>query len=184
LINDILDLAKVEAGKIDLRPTRVSVAPLVEEVRATVNGLAAERHIEIDTDVSPEVGELVVDPGRLKQVLYNYLSNALKFSPEGGRVSIRLRPEAGDAVRIEVTDAGIGIKPEDEQRLFTRFEQLDNGSDKRFGGTGLGLALTKQIVEAQGGTVGVKSVFGEGSTFFATLPRVAVATSAEVGTRL
>src|SRR5688500_8015481 len=117
---------------------------------------------------------------RLKQVLYNYLSNAVKFTPEGGRVVVRVRAEKNEQFRIEVEDNGIGIKPEDEHRLFIEFQQLDASTAKKFGGSGLGLALTKRLVEAQGGTVGVRSVFGTGSTFFATLPLRVTAESANI----
>jgi signal transduction histidine kinase len=117
---------------------------------------------------------------RLKQVLYNYLSNAVKFTSEGGRVVLRARAEAGDRFRIEVEDTGIGIKPDDEHKLFIEFQQLDAGTAKKFAGSGLGLALTKRLVEAQGGTVGVRSVFGSGSTFFATLPQRVTTHAAEL----
>jgi PAS domain S-box-containing protein len=108
---------------------------------------------------------------KLKQALYNYLSNALKFTPEGGRVSVRVGPDGPDRFLIEVQDSGIGIKHEDQRRLFVEFQQLDAGTAKKYPGTGLGLALTKRIVEAQGGKVGVRSVPGQASTFFAVLPR-------------
>jgi signal transduction histidine kinase len=101
------------------------------------------------------------------------VSNAVKFTPEGGRIVIRVLPEGVDAFRIEVQDNGGGIRPEDMARLFVEFQQLDASSAKQHPGTGLGLALTKRIVEAQGGRVGVRSTFGEGSTFHAILPRVA-----------
>jgi CheY-like chemotaxis protein len=113
---------------------------------------------------------LLLDPGRLKQVLYNYVSNALKFTPEGGTVSIRLLPESEQSFRIEVEDTGSGISPENLQRLFVEFQQVHDSREKK-GGTGLGLALTKRLVEAQGGTVGVRSTVGKGSTFWAVLPR-------------
>src|SRR6202008_685056 len=96
---------------------------------------------------------------------------AIKFTAEGGRVAVRVGPEERECFRLEVEDTGIGIKAEDQHRLFIEFQQLDAGTAKKFAGSGLGLALTKRLVEAQGGTVGVHSVFGSGSTFFATLPR-------------
>jgi signal transduction histidine kinase len=104
-------------------------------------------------------------------VLYNYLSNALKFTPEEGLVTIHALPEEGERVRIEVEDTGIGIRREDTHRLFVEFQQLDAGMSKKYAGTGLGLALTRRIVEAQGGSVGVRSEPGKGSTFWAVLPR-------------
>src|SRR5207247_5210595 len=107
-----------------------------------------------------------------KQVLYNYLSNALKFTPDEGHVTVRVRREGDARFRLEVQDTGIGIRPEDFDRLFIEFQQLDASSAKKYQGTGLGLALTRRIVEAQGGSVGVRSELGTGSVFHAILPRV------------
>ena len=114
---------------------------------------------------------MIIDPAKLKQVLYNYLSNAIKFTPEGGRITIRALPEDSANFRLEVEDTGIGINPDQISKLFTEFQQLDGGASKRHQGTGLGLALTKKIVEAQGGRIGVQSVLGQGSVFYAVLPK-------------
>jgi PAS domain S-box-containing protein len=171
LINDVLDLSKVEAGRMEMRVEATDVPRTVSEVRDIVRGLAAERHVRVTIELDAGVTEVQVDPRMLKQVLYNYLSNAIKFTPDGGRVTLRITPEPDDAFRIDVEDNGIGIKPEDMVRLFVEFQQLDQGSAKRYPGTGLGLALTKRIVEAQGGRVGVRSMLGQGSTFSAILPR-------------
>jgi PAS domain S-box-containing protein len=181
LINDVLDLAKVESGKIDLAPQRIDLAPVVEDVASIVGALARRRHVRIDTSVDPCVGDVHLDANRLRQVLYNYLSNAVTFSPENGRVEVRVLPDGADHFRVEVQDWGIGIKPEDVGRLFVEFQQLDAGSDKQYKGTGLGLALTKRIVEAQGGSVGVDSEPGVGSTFFARLPKHITARTAHIG---
>ncbi len=172
LIGDVLDLAKVEAGKMELRPVPVDVAALVAEVRDGTWAVASRKHMQVECEVDPELAGVTTDPARLKQVLYNYLSNALKFSPEGGQVWIRARPEDGESWRLEVEDHGIGIEPADVARLFQDFEQLDGGTARHHAGTGLGLALTKRLVEMQGGRVGVRSVQGEGSLFYAILPRV------------
>jgi PAS domain S-box-containing protein len=180
LINDILDLAKVESGKIELQPHHVVVRDLVNDVTTIIKGIAKQRNIRITIDVDPTVDVLHLDPIRLKQVLYNYLSNAIKFSREGGTVVLRVVPDGPDHFRIEVQDFGIGIRPEDFNRLFVEFQQLDSTTAKEFQGTGLGLALTKRIVEAQGGTVGVDSVPGSGSTFTATLPRTVTARTANL----
>jgi PAS domain S-box-containing protein len=180
LINDILDLAKVESGKIDFQPELVDLAPLVDEATAVVTGLAAKGKIAMKVEVDPAIGRVYLDPMRLKQVLYNYLSNAIKFTPEGGRVELRVRREGPERFRIEVEDTGIGIRPEDQHRLFIEFQQLDASTAKQFPGSGLGLALTKRLVEAQGGTVGVRSEFGVGSTFFATLPMQVTAESVDM----
>ncbi len=173
LINDVLDLAKVESGTIDFRPEPVDLARILDGVRDVVRTLAAEKRIHITSEVDPCLRHVVVDPARLKQVLYNYVSNALKFTTIGGCIHVRADPEGEDSFRLEVEDSGIGIRAEDIDRLFIEFHQLDEGAGKQYGGTGLGLALTKQIVEAQGGRVGVASQIGNGSRFFAVLPRIA-----------
>jgi signal transduction histidine kinase len=152
----------------------VDLARVSREVRDILRGLAAERRIQLTVVVDPVLESVRVDPRMLKQVLYNYLSNAIKFTPEGGRVEMRILPEGDDRFRVEVEDNGIGISPEDLGRLFVEFQQLDSGATKRYPGTGLGLALTKRLVEVQGGVVGVESTPGKGSTFFAVLPRVVV----------
>jgi signal transduction histidine kinase len=180
LINDILDLAKVESGRIDFHPENVDLAAVVGEATAIISGLAAKRKIALRVEIDQTLGRVHLDPIRLKQVLYNYLSNAVKFTPEGGRVVLRARREEGNRFRIEVEDTGIGIRPEEEHKLFIEFQQLDASSAKKFPGSGLGLALTRRLVEAQGGTVGVRSVFGSGSTFFATLPLQVSAQTADI----
>jgi PAS domain S-box-containing protein len=182
LINDVLDLAKVEAGKLEFHPQPVDLEEICRETVTVLRSVAAAKRIALEVDVDPTVGALFVDPGRLKQVLYNYLSNAVKFTGEGGRVTVRARPEGGGCFRLEVEDNGIGIAAQDVDRLFVEFQQLDAGMTKRHQGTGLGLALTRRIVEAQGGTVGVDSLLGRGSTFHATLPcRAAAARAPEDG---
>jgi PAS domain S-box-containing protein len=173
LINDILDLSKVESGKMDFYPEAIDVAKLVGEVRDILRTLAAEKRIAIDVTVEPAVSEVFADPSKLKQVLYNYLSNALKFTPDEGRIRVAVLTETSETFRLEVQDTGIGIRSEDLARLFVEFQQLDASAAKKYPGTGLGLALTKRIVEAQSGRVGVESEVGKGSTFFAVLPRIA-----------
>ncbi len=172
LINDILDLSKVEAGKLEFRPEQLSLERVTSEVLGVLRATIKGKGVRVAVEVDPAVQEVYLDASRLKQVLYNYISNALKFTPEGGQVTVRALPApAGGNFRLEVEDTGIGIAPEDLKRLFVEFQQLDSGAAKRHGGTGLGLALTKRLVEAQGGTIGVESTVGKGSTFFAVLPR-------------
>jgi PAS domain S-box-containing protein len=171
LINDVLDLAKVESGKMEFHPESLDLGKVIAEVRDILRGLASTKRIRVETMVDAADAAAVLDPSKLKQVLYNFLSNALKFTPDGGHVAIRVVGEDESRIRIEVEDTGIGIRSEDTHRLFVEFQQLDGGTAKRFGGTGLGLALTKRIVEAQGGHVGVTSEPGKGSTFWASLPR-------------
>ncbi len=170
LINDVLDLAKVESGKLEFRPEPLDLGKVIAEVRDILRGLASAKRIAIEIHVDPTLPTAMLDAAKLKQVLYNYLSNALKFTPDGGRVTVRVTPEASDRFRIEVEDTGIGIRHEDMHRLFVEFQQLDAGAAKKYPGTGLGLALTKRIVEAQGGQVGVRSHPGKGSVFWSVLP--------------
>src|SRR5712664_2891179 len=170
LINDVLDLAKVESGKLDFRPESIDLRQAIGEVGAILRTTAAEKQVRVEIAVDPTIGRVVLDPARLKQVLYNYLSNALKFTPAGGLVTVRAMPEGPEFFRIEVDDTGAGIMAEDLRRLFVEFQQLDAGAAKKHAGTGLGLALTKRIVEAQGGSVGVSSKPGVGSVFHAILP--------------
>ncbi len=171
LINDILDLSKVETGKLEFHPAPVKLSKIVAEVRDIVRAIAARKQIAIKLDLDAQVDDLVIDSGKLKQVLYNYLSNAVKFTADRGTIVVRADAEAGNRFRIEVEDNGIGIQAEDMGRLFVEFQQLDSSSAKKYPGTGLGLALTKKIVEAQGGEVGARSVPARGSVFFAVLPR-------------
>lgn len=171
LINDVLDLSKVEAGKMEFHPVEIDLVELFTEVRSIVRELAARKRIRLTAEVESGLSHVRLDPGRLKQVLYNYLSNAIKFTPGGGSVCLRARREGDSEVLFEVEDTGPGIPPEKLGLLFVEFQQLDAGSTRQHGGTGLGLALTRRLVTAQGGRVGVRSAVGEGSAFFAVLPR-------------
>jgi PAS domain S-box-containing protein len=173
LINDVLDLAKVESGKMEFRPESIELGKIVSEVRDILRGLAASKRLRVETTIGSDLGLVTADPARLKQVLYNYLSNAIKFTPEGGKVLVRVNTAGPDLFRIDVEDSGIGVAPENLGKLFVEFQQLDASAAKKYQGTGLGLALTKRIIEAQGGRVEVRSSPNEGSTFSAILPRVA-----------
>ena len=170
LINDVLDLAKVEAGKMELHPATFPVREAVEEVTAVIKSIADKKHIAVGIEVSDGLDAVTLDQHKFKQVLYNLLSNAVKFANEGGQVDIRARRMDPHWLEVQVRDIGIGIKAEDINRLFTEFEQLDSGTARRFEGTGLGLALTKKIVEFQGGRIGVQSEPGKGSVFTVVLP--------------
>jgi PAS domain S-box-containing protein len=171
LVNDVLDLAKVESGKMEFRPEAVDLAILVSEVRDILRGLAAGKRLRIELRLDPEAVNVEVDPARVKQVLYNYLSNSIKFTPEGGHITIRVEGQGPDLFRLSVDDTGVGIAGDDFAKLFLEFQQLDGGVGKKYQGTGLGLALTKKIIEAHGGRVEVQSTLGVGSTFSAILPR-------------
>jgi DNA-binding response OmpR family regulator len=177
LINDILDLSKVEAGKFEFFPESVALHELTGEVVDVLAEQARAKSIRVGITIEPQVTRVVVDPQRLRQILFNYLSNALKFTPAGGTVQVRASAESDRFWRLEVEDSGIGIQPQDIGRLFTEFQQLDGGLTKKHGGTGLGLALTRRLVEAQGGSVGVRSMPGERTVFHALLPREALVSS-------
>jgi signal transduction histidine kinase len=169
LINQVLDLTKIESGKMDFHYEVVQVEALAREVMEGVRALAASKRIAVRIECHEGVGTVRADAARLRQVLFNYLSNALKFTPEHGFVLVRILPEDGACYRITVEDNGVGIHPEDLSRLFIEFGQL--GTARKAGsGTGLGLAITRQIVEKQGGRVGVESTPGAGSRFWAVLP--------------
>jgi PAS domain S-box-containing protein len=171
LIDGLLDLARLESGKTVARLEPLDVARLIGEVREQQAALATSKRIAVTVTVAPGLDGIRGDASQLQQVVYNYLSNALKFTPEGGRVEMRALPEGPERFRLEVQDSGIGISAQDQGRLFVEFQPLDASAAKKYAGTGMGLALTKRLVVAQGGEVGVRSTPGRGSTFFAVLPR-------------
>ena len=179
LINDVLDLSKVESGKFDFFPEAVDLTTVLTEVQDILHTSIQSKHISISTEIDPAVANLRLDPSRLKQVLYNYLSNAIKFTAAGGQVTIRAFTQGPADFRLEVEDTGIGIAAADLPRLFTEFQQLDAGYSKQHQGTGLGLALTRRLVQAQGGSVGVRSTPGVGSVFYFVLNRIHGADAAE-----
>lgn len=171
LINDVLDLSKVEAGRMEFFPEPLNLPALVDQVCKVLEPGLHSKALRLSVDLAPELTDLVLDPGRLTQVLYNLLSNAIKFTPQGGRIMVRSRADGPGHFRLEVEDTGIGVSEQDLPRLFVEFQQLDGGLSRQHQGTGLGLALIRQLVEAQGGTVGVRSEWGVGSVFHLVLPR-------------
>jgi len=170
LINDVLDLSKVEAGKMELHPETFTLSKAVDEVCSVISPLAKKKHITIHKDIAPGIESVTLDQQKFKQVLYNLLSNAVKFTDDKGQVEIVASPYESNQLRLQVRDTGIGIKPEDFEKLFVEFQQLDSGSTRRYEGTGLGLVLTKKIVEFHQGSITVESVPGKGSTFTVILP--------------
>ena len=169
LINDVLDLSKVESGTFEFFATPLDLQVTVKEIADALHPAMQSKNIHIAIDVESALSHVWLDGSRLKQVLYNLLSNAVKFTSAGGQVTVRAFAQGPDHFRLEVEDNGIGIAPDDLPKLFIEFQQLDVGYSKKHEGTGLGLALTRRLVEAQGGTVGVRSTLGVGSVFHAVL---------------
>jgi signal transduction histidine kinase len=171
LINQVLDLSKIEAGKLELNPQTVQLAPLINEVIDTAGQLAEQNKNRLVVDAQKNLGALTVDPMRLRQILLNLLSNACKFTKEG-EVRLRARRVANgrDWIELAVADTGIGMTPEQQAKLFEEFTQADTSTAQRFGGTGLGLAITRKLARMMGGDVTVASEPGKGSVFTVRLP--------------
>ena len=171
LINQVLDLSKIEAGKLELNPQTVQLAPLIEEVIGTARQLAEQNKNRLILNAQENLGALTVDPLRLRQILLNLLSNACKFTKEG-EVKLRARrmADGGDWIELAVVDSGIGMTPEQQAKLFGEFSQADATTAQRFGGTGLGLAIARKLARMMGGDVTVASEPGKGSVFTVRLP--------------
>jgi len=169
LINEILDLSKVEAGRMELELAKFDLPLAIENARTFVRERATKHGINLDVTIDERLGEFVGDERKIKQILLNLLSNAVKFTPEGGRIGISARQTDG-AVEISVRDTGIGIAPEDQARIFEEFRQVGSNYAHKTEGTGLGLTLAKKFVELHGGRIWVDSELGKGSTFTFNLP--------------
>ena len=167
LINDILDLSKIEAGQLDLHSEEFLVIDVLPEVLSTIAPLAMAKNIQVEQKINSK-SQVRADRVRFKQILYNLLSNAVKFTPKDGRICIEC-VDHWDFVRTSVTDTGIGIRPEDRQAIFEEFRQVEGSDNDNQQGTGLGLAITKRLVEEQGGQISVDSELGKGSRFTFTL---------------
>jgi len=171
LINDILDLSKIEAGRMELDTSHVDVASALANALSLVRERAQQHRITIAQDVDPLLGEIEADERKFKQILLNLLSNAVKFTPDGGRIDVGAR-RSGDCAEFAVRDSGIGIAPEDQAAVFEEFRQVGRDYTKKQEGTGLGLALTRKFVELHGGRIWLESTPGAGSTFTFTIPLV------------
>jgi GAF domain-containing protein len=169
LINDILDLSKIEAGRMELDVDTFSLVEALQNGVTMVRERAARHGIALNLEVAPDVDLIEADPRKVKQVLFNLLSNAVKFTPDGGRVDVTAARANGDIV-VAVKDTGIGISPEDQDRIFEEFQQARRQTERSREGTGLGLSLAKRFVELHGGRIRVESEPGKGSTFTFTLP--------------
>ena len=170
IINDILDLSKIEAGRMKLRLDTLDVPALLEEVRATVLALIEEKGQTLTLEVADDLPPVVADRIRIRQVLLNLLSNANKFTPPGGQITLSCRQESPDALLFSVSDTGIGIRPEDHEIVFEEFRQVDGSATRETEGAGLGLAISKRLVEMHGGRIWVESELGHGATFSFLLP--------------
>jgi PAS domain S-box-containing protein len=171
LINDILDLSKIEAGQMELQIEKSSVSDICQSALQLIKGMADKKHHKISLDMNPVSINMNADPRRLKQMLMNLLSNAVKFTPEGGQIGLDVRQDdAGQMILFTVTDTGIGIAPEKLPMLFKPFVQLDSSLSRKYSGTGLGLSLVKRMAELHGGSVSFESELGKGSRFTISLP--------------
>jgi hypothetical protein len=169
IINDILDLSKIEAGKMELNPENFGLEEIISELKNTLYPLVKKKQLILAVNANLEY-PVHADKLKIKQVLYNLLSNAIKFTPEKGKIAIDI--DCGEEeITISVSDSGIGIPPEEQDKLFQPFRQLDSDSNRQYQGTGLGLALVKNIIEMHGGQIWVESEAGRGSIFRFTLPR-------------
>ena len=183
IINDILDFSKIEAGKLTIEKVAFDFREAAGEVVKLLNARAAEKRIQLTLDYPSDCPHaLISDPSRLRQVLLNLAGNAIKFTPENGAVTLRMRAEDVGGVRrlrVSVTDTGIGIPKDKQHLLFNKFTQADSSTTRKFGGTGLGLAISKSLVEIMGGEIGVESDEGKGSTFWFTAPLPKIAPDLE-----
>jgi signal transduction histidine kinase len=170
IVNDILDLSKIEAGRMEVTPERFMLRNAVEGVCSLMRGVSSRRKITFQLDLDDSLPLIEADPVKVKQILYNLLSNAVKFSPEHSTVIIRTRAMGAYAVRMSVIDRGIGIDKLDHERIFQEFQQVDSTMSRQFEGTGLGLTLVKKFVEMHAGAIELQSALGEGSCFTVTLP--------------
>jgi signal transduction histidine kinase len=168
LINDILDLSKIEAGRMELEVTDFDLPMTIDNALTLVREHAARRSIALHTSVNEQLGQIEGDERKIRQVLLNLLSNAIKFTPEGGRIDVHAIPRDG-MVEVSVSDTGVGIAPEDQEAVFEEFRQVGT-AEKKVEGTGLGLALSRKFIELHGGRIWVKSEVGTGSTFTFTVP--------------
>jgi PAS domain S-box-containing protein len=168
LINDVLDLSKVEAGKMELNREVFSISEILEDIRESVSPMALKKNIDLEITNNIKSQEIFADKMKLKQIMLNLLSNAIKFTPANGKVSVTATKE-GSEIKISVSDTGIGISEDMHESIFSPFTQVDSSNKREYGGTGLGLALVKQFVEMHSGNIWLESNEGEGSTFVFTI---------------
>ena len=170
LINDLLDLAKIEAGKMEVHPAQLSISDLFEGLSGVLRPLLEPKNLGIRVHINSDVPLMHTDAAKMQQILYNFLSNAIKFSPAGGQIDLSAARSNEDHVRISVTDRGPGIAKEKQSEIFEKFRQIDASHTRQYGGSGLGLAISRDLTQLLGGTIGVESEEGKGSTFWVDLP--------------
>ncbi|MDM8541546.1 response regulator [Desulfococcaceae bacterium HSG9] len=170
LINDLLDMAKIDAGAVELEPSKFNIAEAIQTTTTMMKMLFKKKNITLATMIEPELPDITADLRKCKQVIINLLSNAVKFTPEDGRIEIRVTMPWNGFLKIEVSDTGIGIEKDQTEKIFSEFHQADRVRDEQLGGTGLGLALAKRLVELHLGEINVESEVGKGSVFWFSLP--------------
>jgi signal transduction histidine kinase len=171
LINDLLDLAKIEAGRMEVRSEPLSLNDLFEGLTSILKPMTESKSLKLTTSVTADIPILHTDPPKLQQVLYNFLSNAIKFSPPEGRIELKAEIDPDDFVRISVTDDGPGIEPDKQMLIFEKFRQIDGSVTRQHSGTGLGLAISKELTLLLDGTIGVQSEPNRGAVFWIRLPQ-------------
>ena len=170
LVDDLLDISRIESDGLELTLAELELWPEIQEIVTAMQTHINDKDIDLVLDIPQEISPVLADKLRLTQVISNLLSNACKYSPQGARITIRVREE-DKGVRIDVSDNGIGISPEDQERLFTKFFRADNSSTREVSGSGLGLYITKHLIEAHGGHIWASSQMGQGTTFSIIWPK-------------
>jgi signal transduction histidine kinase len=171
IINDLLDLAKIEAGKIQVQWEKCSAAQIIEALLNFTRSRAEEKDMVVNMHVDPGIGLLETDGGKLQQILFNLIHNSLEYTPRGGRIDVTAQLVEEDYIQFEVVDTGPGIAPEDRERVFEKFRQIDSSVTREHSGTGLGLAIVQELVTILGGSVTVGGEVGKGTVMTVLLPR-------------
>jgi two-component system sensor histidine kinase BarA len=172
MINDLLNIAKTEAGKMDLHIEKTSVPQLCKTVVGHFSALTKKKKIKVKLSVDNELPPLVTDAGKVQQIMYNFLSNAVKFTPQRGRIEIRAEMTDEKTARIAVADTGCGIAENNKEKIFEKFRQADGSITRESTGSGLGLAISKELAAMLAGSIGFESEVGKGSTFWLDIPIV------------
>jgi signal transduction histidine kinase len=170
MINDLLDLAKTQAGKMELHIEKTSMLQLCEALLPSFSLITEKKNIKIELQVDSDIPILTTDAGKVRQILYNFLSNAVKFTPSRGRIEIRAKMVDEKTVRIAVSDTGCGIAESDKGKIFEKFRQVDGSITRESTGTGLGLTISTELAAMLAGSIGMESELGKGSTFWLNIP--------------